>query len=82
VNIIATKLAEKSTWTGLIQAVLGAGVLYAGQSLCGAQPGVDLSTVTLGQIAGHLGMTDVLGTLALLVGGYDIVRKEGSNAAR
>ncbi len=81
-NIIATKLAEKSTWTGLGKALLGAGVLYIGQTTCGAQPGVDVSSITLGQVAGHLGMTDLLGTLSLLIGGYDIARKEDPNVAR
>lgn len=73
---LMTKLSEKSTWTGALKALVGVGVLYAGQTSCGAQPGVDLSSITLGQLAGHLGLTDVLGTIGLLVGGYDVVRKE------
>lgn len=78
---LITKLSERSTWTGLAKTAIGVGVLYAGQTACGAQPGVDVSSITLGQIAGHLGMTDLLGTLALLVGGYDIARKEAPRAA-
>ncbi len=80
-NIIATKLAEPSTWTGLFKLVAGVAVLYTGQTACGAQPSVDLSGITLGQIAGHLGLTDLLGSAALLVGGYDVVRKEAARVA-
>lgn len=78
---LITKLSERSTWTGLGKVLLSAGVLYAGQTACGAQPGVDVSSITLGQIAGHLGMTDALGALGLLLGGYDIARKEAPRAA-
>lgn len=77
---LLTKLSERSTWTGLGKVMLSAGVLYAGQTACGAQPGVDVSSITLGQIAGHLGMTDLLGVVGMLLGGYDVVRKEGGNA--
>lgn len=78
---LMNKLAEPSTWTGLGKAVLGAAVLYVGQGACGAQPGVDLGSITLGQLAGHLGLTDALGLAGLLLGGYDVVRKEGGRVA-
>ena len=66
---------------------LGIGAVQAqpvarGQGACAAQPGVDVSAITLGQLAGHLGMTDLLGAVGLLLGGYDVVRKEGGNVAR
>lgn len=80
--MIIEKLSEKSTWTGAGKAVLGAVLLYIGQGACGAQPGIDVSSITLGQVAGHLGLTDLIGVAGLLLGGYDVVRKEGGNVAR
>lgn len=80
--MIIEKLKEKSTWTGLGKVLLSVGVLYAGQGACASQPGVDVSAITLGQLAGHLGMTDLLGAVGLLLGSYDVVRKEGGNVAR
>lgn len=80
--MIIEKLKEKSTWTGLGKVLLSAGVLYAGQGACAAQPGIDVSSITLGQIAGHLGMTDLIGVAGLLLGGYDVARKEAPNVAR
>lgn len=80
--MIIEKLSEKSTWTGTGKVVLGAVLLYIGQGACGAQPGIDVSSITLGQIAGHLGLTDLIGVAGLLLGGYDVVRKEGGNVAR
>lgn len=70
---LTLKLSERSTWTGLGKVLISAGVIYAGQTACGA----DLSSMTLGE----LGLTDALGVLGLVLGGYDIARKETPDAA-
>ncbi len=78
-NIIG-KLHERSTWTGLGKVVLSGLFLYAAPS-CGA-PAQDFMAMPVGDLLKMVGVPEAAGVLGLLLGGYDIARKEAPNVAR
>jgi hypothetical protein len=72
---ITTKASEPSTWTGLAKIAVAVGLLYAGNG-CAAP--TDIASLTLGDLASKFGLTDGLAALGLLIGAYDVARKEGA----
>lgn len=77
---IIEKLQERSTWTGIGKVLISSAVLYAAPS-CGA-PAPDIMTMPVGELLNRVGLVDIAGVAGLLLGGYDVARKEAPNVAR